>query len=259
MIEEGDEPQPLVTVRDDGRVRIITLNRPQARNALSTALRMALIERLKEAEADPKVGAVVLTGAGTVFAAGADLQEMADRSSAEQRAFLQPPHIYSVVEGLRKPVVAALNGHALGAGLELATSCDVRIMGEHAKMGSPEIGLALIPGGGGTQRLSRLIGPGWAARLVFTGEAIPALEALRLRLVDAVVGDDRVVMEAVRLAAAMARHDGEALAAAKRALQAAWQIPYAEGLKLEIEEFVRLHGREEAKGRLRSFLEKPGR
>lgn len=246
----------LVLESDEGRVRVLRLNRPEARNALSAALRTELIQCLQEAGNDGGVGAVVLTGEGSAFAAGADLGELLARSTDEQRHFLQPPHIYSIVEGLAKPVVAALNGHALGAGLELATACDVRVCADTAKLGQPEVNLGLIPGGGGTQRLARLIGSGQAARLVLTGDPVTAEEALRIGLVDVVAPKDQVVAKAVELAAAMARHDAHALAAAKRALLAARGEGYAKGLALEIEEFVGLHARPEAQARIRSFLEK---
>ncbi len=246
----------LVLQRDDGRVRVLWLNRPDARNALSSALRTELIRCLREAENDAGVGAVVLTGSGPAFAAGADLDELLARSSEEQRHFLQPPHIYSVVAALRKPVVAAINGPAFGAGLELATACDVRVCSDAAKLGLPEVALGLIPGGGGTQRLARLVGPGQAARLVLTGDAIPAAEALAIGLVDLVVAKDQVAAQAVRLAQAMARHDPMAIAAAKRALHAA-DGDSAPGLVLEIDEFVKLHARPEAKARIQAFLEKP--
>lgn len=248
-----------VRAETSGRVRVLTLDRPQQRNALDAATRQDLIARLKEAEADPGVGAVVLTGEGSAFAAGADLRELLARSSDEQRHFLEPPHIYSVVEGLAKPVVAALNGHALGAGLELATSCDVRVCSAGAKLGQPEVSLGLLPGGGGTQRLVRLVGHGHASRLVLTGDAIDAAEALRIGLVDLVVPGEACVQEAVALAAAMARHDPEALAAAKRSLAAARDEAYAEGLEREVDEFVRLHARPETRERVQAFLDKPKR
>lgn len=246
---------PLVKPRDEGRVRVLTLDRPDARNALSAQLRTDLIKALQDAERDDKVGAIVLTGAGSAFAAGADLGELLARSNEEQEHFLQPPHIYSTIEGLAKPVVAAINGHALGAGLELATACDVRVCAAEAKLGQPEVTLGLIPGGGGTQRLARLVGQGQAARLVLTGDALTGEDALRLGLVDVVVAKPQVVEEAVRLAAAMARHDPAALAAGKRALRAA-EGPYADGLALEIAEFVKLHARPEAQQRIRALLDK---
>jgi enoyl-CoA hydratase len=245
----------LVQWRDEGRVRVLTLDRPAARNALSAELRADLLAALRDAAADSGVGAVVLTGAGSVFAAGADLKELLARTSDEQRHFLQPPHIYSAIEALPKPVVAAVNGHALGAGLELATACDVRVCSAEAKLGQPEVSLALIPGGGGTQRLARLVGPGHAARLVLTGDAIVAEEAARIGLVDVVAPKADVVPAAVALAAAMARHDPAALAAGKRALRAA-DGPYEHGLAAEVEEFVKLHARPEARARIEAFLAK---
>lgn len=246
----------LVLASDDGRVRILKLNRPDARNALSAPLRQELIQCLHEAANDGSVGAIVLTGEGSAFAAGADLKELLGRSEDEQRHFLEPPNVYSILEGLAKPVVAAVNGHALGAGLELATACDVRVCSAAAKLGQPEVSLGLLPGGGGTQRLVRLVGHGQASRLVLAGDAIPADEAQRMGLVDVVVSKDECLPTAIALAAAMARHDPMALAAAKRSLAAARQKPYAEGLAQEIDEFVRLHARPEAKERIKAFLEK---
>ncbi|MEA3190305.1 MAG: enoyl-CoA hydratase [Thermoplasmata archaeon] len=246
----------LVSARDDGRVRVLTLERPEARNALNAQIRLDLILALQEAENDASVGAVVVTGSGTAFAAGADLRELLARTPEQQRAFLAPPNVYGIVEGLRKPVVAALNGHALGAGLELATACDLRVCGAEAKLGQPEVTLGLVPGGGGTQRLVRLVGHGAASRLVLTGDAIDAAEALRIGLVDLVVPKGAVVAEAVRLAQAMARHDAAALAAAKQALAAGRDLPYAQGLAKEVELFLGLHASPVARARIEAFLGK---
>ncbi len=247
---------PIVLSRDEGRVRILTLNRPDHRNALDAAIRTELIKALRTAESDTSVGAIVLTGAGSSFAAGADLRELLARSSDEQLHFLEPPHIYSVIEQLRKPVVAAINGHALGAGLELATACDLRVCSDKAKLGQPEINLALIPGGGGTQRLVHMVGRGQASRLVLTGDAISAQDANAIGLVDLVVPAEVVLAESVRSAGLMARHDPVALDAAKQALHAAMTETYAEGLTREIDHFVRLHARDEVKAAIRAFLEK---
>lgn len=248
---------PLVLASQEGRVRVLTLNRPEARNALNAALRLELMACLDEAKNDGSVGAVVITGSGSSFAAGADLRELLARTSAEQEQFLQPPHIYSTVEAMPKPVIAALNGHALGAGLELATACDLRVCSTGAKLGQPEINLALIPGGGGTQRLVRLIGPAQASRLVLTGDPVEAEEALRIGLVDQIVPKEDVLARATVLAAAMANKDPVAVAAAKEALRAARDMPYREGLAKEIGLFVRLHARTESKERILTFLEKP--
>ncbi len=243
----------LILVRNEGRVRILTLNRPEARNALNAALREALIQAMQEAETDPDVGAVVLTGAGNCFAAGADLRELLERNKEQQRAFLQPPHIYSVIENLTKPVLAALNGHALGAGLELATACDIRVAAPTAKLGQPEIHLALIPGGGGSQRLVRLLGRGGASRLVLTGDAVDATTAHAMGLVDEVA--DETVARTIELAQSMARHDPQTLQEAKAALHDATRLPYDEGLAKEIERFVALHGRSQARMRIQDFLD----
>lgn len=250
--------EPLVVAERQGRVLVVLLNRPKARNALNAALREALVATLRNAGTDPDVGAIVLSGSGSAFAAGADLAEMQARTSREQEAFLQPPHIYSVVEQLDKPVVAAVNGHALGAGLELATACDLRIAAETAKMGQPEIQFALIPGGGGTQRLVRLVGPGNAARLVLSGQPVDAGEALRIGLVEEVVPVADCLTRAVLVAHQLAEHDAGALSAAKQALRAARDEPYAAGLAREIGLFIRLHGRPESKAKIQAFLDKKG-
>jgi enoyl-CoA hydratase/carnithine racemase len=244
----------LIQRRQEGRVCILTLDRPEARNALSAALRQELIARLQAAEADAAVGAIVLTGAGKAFAAGADLKELLARDREAQERFLRPPHIYAVIEGLRKPVLAAVNGHALGAGLELATACDYRVAHASAKLGQPEIRLALIPGGGGTQRLVRLIGHGRASRLVLGGEAIDAAQALAWGLVDEVHADP--VARCIELASGMAEQDAEAIATAKRLLRVAVEREYRDGLRAETEAFVDLHDRAEAKQRIKAFLER---
>lgn len=246
---------PLVLDEDHGRVRVLTLNRPDARNALNAELRQELIQHLHEAINNTAIGAIVITGAGSTFAAGADVNELLARSSEEQRHFLQSPHIYSVIEDAPKPVLAAINGHALGAGLELATACDVRVCSDEAKLGQPEINLALMPGGGGTQRLPRLVGRGQAARLILTGKPVTGAEAHQLGLVDVIVPRADVVAHAIALAQDMSRHDPVALAAAKRALRASARA-YDDGLALEIEEFVKLHARSEAKAAIRAFLNK---
>ncbi len=248
-----------VNARRDGRVLILTFNRPEARHALDAATRAELLAHLGEAAGDESVGAVVLTGTGSCFAAGADLRELLARNPEDQRRIMAEPTIFAAVEDLDKPVIAALNGHALGAGLELATACDVRVCAPRAKLGQPEINLALIPGGGGTQRLVRLVGAGRAARMVLSGDPVAAGEALAWGLVDEVVsGDEPLAAEhaAVALAQRMARHEPGALAAAKAALRAATRLPYADGLAFEVERFLEMHARPEARSRIEAFLER---
>ena len=239
----------------DGPLLVLTLNRPDKRNALSAALRSALRDALAKDRDDPDTRVVILRGAGEkAFAAGADVEEMAARAVWAQRAFITPPHIYSAVASHPKPVIAALNGHALGAGLELAMACDVRVCAPGAKLGQPEINLGIIPGGGGTQRLPRLVGAGRAARMVLTGEPIDAPTALAWGLVDDVAED--ALARAKEIGSAMASKSPVALRLAKQALRAAEELPLSESLEREVDLFALAFQSEEAKRGIASFLSK---
>ena len=247
----------LVLAQRDGPVLVLTLNRPEKRNALSAALRGALIAALAADRDDAQTRAVVLTGVGEkAFAAGADVEELAKRDTFEQRAFISPPHIYSAVVTHPKPVIAALNGHALGAGLELAMACDVRVCSASAKLGQPEINLGIIPGGGGTQRLPRLVGIGRASRMVLTGEAIDAPTALAWGLVDEVVEPAQVLARASELARAMAKHSPVALRLAKEALRASEELPLEKALAREVDLFTLAFQSPDAKAGIAAFLAK---
>lgn len=244
----------LVLAEREGPVLILTLNRPEKRNALSAALRAALVQALvDDRESDSRV--VIIQGAGgKAFAAGADVEELAARSTFEQRAFIAPPHIYSAVSAHPKPVIAALNGHALGAGLELAMACDLRVASATAKIGQPEIALGIIPGGGGTQRLPRLVGLGRANRMVLTGEAIDAPTALAWGLVDDVADDP--VARAKEIAAQMATRGALALRLAKEALRASEELPLGMALERERDLFMLAFQSAEAKTAIQAFLAK---
>jgi enoyl-CoA hydratase len=244
----------LVLRETDGPLLVLTLNRPDKRNALSAALRRALLDALAADRDDAATRAVVLTGAGKAFAAGADVEELAARSAWEQRAFLQPPHIYSAVSSHPKPVIAALNGHALGAGLELAMACDLRVAAPAAKLGQPEIALGIVPGGGGTQRLPRLVGLGRASRMVLTGDAIDAPTALAWGLVDEVADDP--VAKAKEIALAMAQRSPTALRLAKEALRASEELPLGEALERERDLFLLAFQSGDAKSGIASFLQR---
>lgn len=236
-------------------VSLVRIDRPDKRNALDDATRQALLDVMEGAiEEGSRV--LVLTGSEGTFASGADLAEMRDRTVEEQRSFISPPRMYERIEGLSAPVIAAVNGHALGAGLELALACDVRLASASAKLGSPEVKLGIIPGGGATQRLPRLVGLGQAMRLVLTGEIVEAQQAEELGIVQATTPEGESVEQAIELAAQMAENSAVALSAAKRALRASWRKPLAEGLQAEIDQFCRAFASHDADEGITAFLEK---
>lgn len=240
---------------NDPHVALVRITRAQARNALDVPTREGIVARLRQAQGDG-ARAVVLTGTERSFAAGADLREMAGRTVAEQRAFLSLPRMYEAIEALPLPVIAAINGHALGAGLELALACDVRLAARGAKLGSPEIRLGIIPGGGATQRLARLIGLGQAMRLILTGDPVDAEEALRLGIVEGLSEPDALEADALALAGRMARWSPIALGAAKRAVRQSWQAHLAGGLREEVDLFAEVFASDDAREGLAAFLEK---
>ncbi len=221
---------------------------------MSTPTRDAIMATLEKWQQDDAVRVVVVSGVGKSFAAGADLKEMLERSPDAQREFITPPHVYDMIAGFPGPVIACVNGHALGAGSELMMACDLRVAGSKAKMGQPETNLGLIPGAGGTQRLPRLVGYGRAMRMVLTGELLTADEALQAGLVEEVVEQDKLHERVEQFATSLAKKNPVALAAAKKALQAAWESPLSEGLAKEIDLFMQVFEDPEAKERIRAFL-----
>jgi enoyl-CoA hydratase len=248
-----------VTVRldvSDG-VATVTVDRPEARNALDEATRESMLDALDGAEADDSVRVVVVTGsdAASTFVAGADLGELHDRSVAEQRAASELPRVYERVADCRWPTVARVNGHALGGGCELALACDLRVAAADAMIGQPEITLGMLPGGGGTQRLPRLVGPGRAAELVLTGDPVTGERAAELGLVlDAVPAadlDDRVAALTDRVAS----HPREAVEAAVDALRASARLPLDEGLRYERERFLDAFGSPNRREGIAAFRE----
>ncbi len=203
-----------------GPVAWLTLNRPDALNALSGGLLTALGERLGEVAEDPEARALVITGAGRAFAAGADIAEMRKMTPAEGRAFSQLGHAaFGVLEALEMPTIAAVNGFALGGGCELACACDWIYATAKARLGQPEVNLGLIPGFGGTSRLARKVSPGWVRELVLTGEPIGTEEALRIGLVNRCFEDAEALHAAAQRAGeTVAKKGPRAVAVAKRLL-----------------------------------------
>jgi enoyl-CoA hydratase len=225
---------PLVLEAREGRVALLTINRPDKLNALSQGVRDEMLAALERLEGDDGVGVVVVTGAGDKsFIAGADIGEFAGRTPFDQRHAMRSPRIYDVMSGFPKPVLAMINGFCLGGGCELAMSCDLRIASDRARFGQPEINLGLIPGGGGTQRLPRRVGLGHALRLVLSGEMIGAEEAQRLGLVEIVVPHDELRAKTLELAGKLAAKSPLTLRIAKEALRAAEELPLADGIRYE--------------------------
>jgi enoyl-CoA hydratase len=238
-------------------VATITINRPDKRNALNAAVRRELIEALDRLRDDTEARVVVITGAGDkAFIAGADITEFAERTPVEQRAVMAERRIFDEVADFPKPVIAMINGFALGGGCELALACDLRIAGKSAKLGQPEIKLGIIPGGGGTQRLPRLVGPGNAMRLILTGELISADEATRLGLVDVLVEDADLKSRTMEIAQAMAAHSPLTLRLAKTAVRASEEMPLGSGLAFERELFITAFGSSDKREGVAAFLEK---
>ncbi|SDQ21702.1 enoyl-CoA hydratase/isomerase family protein [Natronobacterium texcoconense] len=238
-------------------VATVTMHRPDARNALNGTLRAELKEVFDAIE-DSDVRVVVLTGAdeAKAFVAGADVSELRERNALEQREASKRPRVYEVVDDLRQPVIARLNGHALGGGCELATACDVRIAHERAKVGQPEINLGIMPGGGGTQRLPRLVGEGQAMRLILSGELIDADEAREIGLVDIVCeSDDELDEETYGLAESMAEKSPVALEFAKEAVKAGSRMDLESGIEYEAELFAQLFATEDKNEGIDAFFE----
>lgn len=232
-VDRVPEPEKVGRKSEEDGVEILTLKNPPV-NALSTALLADLDRRVTELASDPKVRAVVLTGDGQYFSAGADLKEMATLDLATAPELVRRTlDLLGRIAAFPSPVVAAINGLALGGGLELALAADLRIAGESAKLGAPEVGFGLMPAYGGTQRLSRLIGAAKAKELVFTGAMISAAEALRLGLVNKTVPAGQELRAARDLAHTIAQKAPKAVRASKRAISEGLGKSLTEGLELE--------------------------
>jgi enoyl-CoA hydratase/carnithine racemase len=231
----------VITVGIDEGVALVTFNRPQSMNALNTQLRNDLIGLTRELDADDAVNAIVFTGAGDkAFCAGADLKERGTRTTGDmyrERRFYRARWV-SVIAGMVKPTIAAINGHCLGGGLELALQCDMRLASENARFGMPEVTLGFFPGSGATQRLPRAIGLQKAKELILTGRRFDAHEAAILGLVLRVVPHEQLMPDAMALARKIAENPREAVMQAKLAMNASQETPLAAGLQFENETWL---------------------
>ena len=246
-----------ILVEREGRVAILTINRPDKLNALNDQVRNDMLEILGQIETDAAVGVVVITGAGEkAFIAGADIGEFAGRTPFDQRHAMRSPRIFDVMASFPKPVIAMINGFCLGGGCELAMSCDIRIASDKARFGQPEINLGLIPGGGGTQRLPRLVGTGQAMRLILSGDMIPAAEAQSIGLVEMVVPAEELRAKTLELANKIAAKSPLTLKVAKEALRASERLSIEDGISYERDLFCLCFSSADKEEGVKAFLEK---
>ncbi|KAF7984283.1 hypothetical protein HWV62_16146 [Athelia sp. TMB] len=244
----------ILTSRPQAGVALITLNRPKALNALSSPLMLELNRALGEFDADPEIGAIVLTGSERAFAAGADIKEMKDKQFADvyTNNFLAN---WADMTRIKKPIIAAVSGFALGGGCELALMCDIVLAAPSATFGQPEINLGVIPGGGATQRLTHAVGKSRAMELVLTGRTFSAAEAERWGVVSRVV-DEGVVEEAVKMAGVIAGKGRVSVVAGKETVNAAYELSLNEGLRFERRTFHSLFATNDQKEGMAAFAEK---
>jgi enoyl-CoA hydratase len=248
-------PYEMILTQTRGRVGVITLNRPQARNAFNNQLLHELVDALEARDREDAIGAMVITGNEKAFAAGADIKEMADENL---RQMLESQFIatFGRLGAIQKPVIAAVSGWALGGGCEVALACDIIIASETAKFGQPEVAIGVIPGAGGTQRLPRAVGKNIAMEMILNNRTLSAQEALQLGVVNRVVPVDRLLEEAIALAAEIAGRAPLAVRAAKKLVNQAYEAPLTAGLQQEREEFHSLFGSEDRTEGMRAFVEK---
>lgn len=251
----GVEYQNIV-VSKDNNLAIIRLNRPQALNALNSRMVSELINALDLFERDESIRCLIITGDENAFSAGADIKEMVDMSAVDM---VKTGHFFPLwdrIGGYQKPIIAAVSGYVLGGGLELAMSCDLIVASETARFGQPEINIGVIPGGGGTQRLTRAIGKYKAMEMILTGKTISAEEAKAYGLVNRVVPKEIFLEEAIRIGKDIASKSPLAVKLAKMAINKVFELPLSSGLDFERELFYLLFASEDKAEGMRAFLEK---
>ncbi|MGD9570119.1 MAG: enoyl-CoA hydratase-related protein [Sedimentibacter sp.] len=238
-------------------IAILTFNRPDCLNALNTAVLEELNQAMEMLEKDESINVIIITGNGKAFVAGADISEMKDKTVSEAKAFSNlGSKLFRKIELMNKPVIAAVNGYALGGGCELAMACDIIIASENAKFGQPEVGLGIIPGYSGTQRLPRLVGVKKAKELIFTAETINAVEAEKIGLLNKVVLSDQLIEVSLELARRIVSKGQTAVKYAKNAINCGIEVDIDTGISIEENFFALCFDTNDQKEGMSAFLEK---
>ena len=250
------EYKNIIFEKKDG-IGYVTMNRPKALNALNTDVLTELDDVFRAIDKDEEVKIAIITGAGRAFVAGADIAQMSELNGTEGRDMtIQGQQVMELIESINKPVIAAVNGFALGGGNELSMACDIRIASEAAKFGQPEVNLGIIPGYGGTQRLPRLVGRGMAKKLIYSAEIIDAEEAYRIGLVDEIVPADQLMDTAAKLAETIASKAPIAVKLAKAAINNGMNTDLKTGVQFEAEAYASTFVSEDRVEGMKAFLEK---
>ncbi|UCC12068.1 MAG: enoyl-CoA hydratase/isomerase family protein [candidate division WOR-3 bacterium] len=246
-----------IIVEIDSPMAIITINRPDVLNAVNIETILELEKAVVNCTENPDVHVIIITGQGKSFVSGSDISRLYEMDDEQAREYsITGQRVLSSIEKCEKPVIAAVNGFALGSGCEIAMACDIRIASEKAKFGQPEVKLGLIPGHAGTQRLARIVGIGKAKELIFTGDLIDALEAHRIGLANMVVSQDSLIAEAKTLARKIADAGPNAVRTAKVVIARGFDVDLATGQEYEVEAFSKLFRTDETHEGMKAFLEK---
>ena len=246
-----------VLIEKKGKIGIVTVNRPQQMNSMNSLTRSELAEAFNFLESDKDIAVILLTGSeGKAFIAGADIKEFLNQTLETEKQLEEDWIITTIISNLKKPVIAVIDGFCLGGGLELAMSCDLRIASDRSKLGQPEINIGIIPGAGGTQRLTRLIGEGRAMEMILTGRMITAEEAFNYGIVNFVYDSDDLMDEAIQIANTIGEKSKYAVERAKKSVKAVSEMNLKDGLKLEREMFIECLNSEDGEEGITAFIEK---
>ena len=246
-----------VLIEKNGKIGIVTVNRPQQMNSMNSLTRSELAEAFNFLENDNDIAVILLTGSeGKAFIAGADIKEFLNQTLETEKQLEEDWIVTTIISNLKKPVIAVIDGFCLGGGLELAMSCDLRIASDRSKLGQPEINIGIIPGAGGTQRLTRLIGEGRAMEMILTGRMITAEEAFSYGIINFVYGSDDLMDEAIQIANTIGEKSKYAVERAKKSVKAVSEMNLKDGLKLEREMFIECLNSEDGEEGITAFIEK---